>query len=64
MTMPLHARMPLPGLVWGAYPERREPPQVRWPWARAPYLRQVAAVRRAMGDWQSLDDTAFAARLP
>ena len=63
MTMPLHARMPLPGLVWGAYPERREPPQVRWPWARAPYLRQVAAVRRAMGDWQSLDDTAFAARL-
>jgi hypothetical protein len=32
----LSSRMPLPGLVWGSYPERREPPQVRWPWARAP----------------------------
>jgi len=63
MTLHLSSRMPLPGLVWGSYPERREPPQVRWPWARAPYPRQVAAVRRVAVEWRGLDEAAFAARL-
>lgn len=63
MNLPLSSRMPLPGLVWGSYPERREAPQIRWPWARAPYSRQITAVRQAIGDWVSLDDRAFATRL-
>lgn len=28
----LDVRALLPGLVWGAYPERREAPRTRWPW--------------------------------
>lgn len=63
MNIHLSSRMPLPGLVWGTYPERREPPPIRWPWARAPYPRQVSAVRRAMDDWQGLDDNAYTTRL-
>ena len=55
-------RVPLPGLVWGAYPERREPPRVRWPWGRAPYRRQLKAVRAAGPGWQALSDVAFLAR--
>lgn len=63
MTRLLDARVPLPGLVWGAYPERRDPPRVRWPWGRARYGRQVDAVRAALVVWQALDEPAFAARL-
>ncbi|WP_374245145.1 preprotein translocase subunit SecA [Zoogloea sp.] len=61
--MPLDLRVPLPGLVWGAYPERREPPRSSWPWQRAPYRRQLAAVRAALGAWRGLDEAAFGARL-
>lgn len=59
----LEARMPLPGLAWGAYPERRDPPRVRWPWGRARYGKQVDAVRDALLTWRELDEPAFAARL-
>jgi preprotein translocase subunit SecA len=61
--MPLDLRAPLPGLVWGAYPERREPPRRSWPWQRAGYRRQLAAVRAALAGWQLLDEAGFAARL-
>lgn len=61
--MPLDLRAPLPGLVWGAYPERREPPRRSWPWQRAGYRRQLAAVRAALAGWRMLDEAAFAARL-
>lgn len=63
MTRPLELRAPLPGLLWGAYPERREPPRTRWPWQRARYARQLAAVRAAEESWRGLDAVAFAARL-
>lgn len=59
----LEARVPLPGMVWGAYPERRDPPRVRWPWGRARYGKQVAAVRNALMAWRELDEAAFSARL-
>ena len=61
--MPLDLRAPLPGLVWGAYPERREPPRRSWPWQRAGYRRQLAAVRAALAGWRTLDEAGFAARL-
>ena len=63
MTPSLHARMPLPGPAWGSYPERREAPQARWPWSRAPYRRQIAAVGRERGTWRTLDGAAFETRL-
>ncbi|HQE38925.1 MAG TPA: preprotein translocase subunit SecA [Zoogloea sp.] len=59
----LDVRAPLPGLVWGAYPERREAPRTRWPWQRAPYRRWLAEVRAAAVDWRGLDETAFGHRL-
>lgn len=59
----MHARAPLPGLAWGSYPERREAPLVRWPWSRAPYRRQIAAVRAALEGWRALDASAFETRL-
>ena len=55
--------MPLPGPAWGSYPERREAPQARWPWSRAPYRRQIAAVGQERGTWRTLDGAAFETRL-
>lgn len=63
LTRHLELRAPLPGLVWGAYPERRDAPRTRWPWQRAPYRRRLAAVRAAVVVWRALDEAAFAARL-
>ncbi len=63
MGSPLDLRVPLPGLVWGAYPERRAPPRVRWPWGRAPYLRQLKAVRAAGPGWRALSDDGFLTRV-
>jgi preprotein translocase subunit SecA len=63
MSPPLELRVPLPGLVWGAYPERREPPRVRWPWGRAPYRSQLQAVRAAGPGWRELSELAFIARV-
>jgi preprotein translocase subunit SecA len=59
----LEARVPLPGPVWGHYPERRDPPRVRRAWGRARYGRQVDGVRNALADWRDLDEAAFASRL-
>lgn len=63
MSPPLELRVPLPGPVWGAYPERREPPRVRWPWGRAPYRSQLQAVRAAGPGWRALSEVAFVARV-
>jgi len=63
LTRHLELRAPLPGLVCGAYPERREAPRTRWPWQRAPYRKRLAAVRAALAVWRALDEAAFAARL-
>ena len=63
MSPPLELRVPLPGPVWGAYPERREPPRVRWPWGRAPYHRQLKAVRAAGPGWRALSDDGFLTRV-
>lgn len=59
----LNAHAPLPGLAWGAYPERREPPRAVWAWQRANYRRQLSAVRAALPAWQGLDDEAFGVQL-
>jgi hypothetical protein len=47
MSPPVELRVPLPGLVWGAYPERREPPRVRWPWGWA--LQQMWVAMQVSG---------------
>ena len=63
MSPPPDLRVPLPGLVWGAYPERQSPPPTRWPWSRAPYRSQLQAVRRAGPGWRELSEVAFIARV-
>lgn len=59
----LDAHAPLPGLAWGAYPERREPPRSVWFWQRANYRRQLSLVRVALPAWEGLDDEDFGLRL-
>lgn len=53
----------MPGLLWGAYPERLEPPGAPHAWGRAAYRRQLAATRQALGAWRVRDDDGFRASL-
>lgn len=48
----------MPGLAWGAYPERLRPNEGLPAWRHAAYRRQLLAVRQAMGAWRerSVDD--------
>lgn len=63
MMRSLELQAPLPGLVWGAYPERSAPARRRWPWQRANYRRQLAQVEALSVAWRDLDETTFRQRL-
>ncbi len=64
------AALPVPGMRWGTYPERPEPPggrhwrrglplpfTLRWP---GTWRRRAQAVWQQAAHWQALDDAAFA----
>lgn len=53
----------MPGLLWGASPERLEPPSAPPAWRRAAYRHQLAATRVALGAWRERDDDGFRAAL-
>ncbi|WP_346284705.1 DEAD/DEAH box helicase [Zoogloea sp.] len=53
----------MPGLLWGACPERLEPPAAARVWRRAPYRRQLAQTRVAMSSWRQRGDDDFRAAL-
>ena len=71
MSMNSAIALPVPGMRWGSYPERPEPPggrrwrrelpmlaALRWPGA---WRQRAQAVWQQAADWQALDDAAFAA---
>lgn len=53
----------MPGLLWGACPERREAPAVSRGWRRPPYRRQVKEIRAASSAWRMRSPDEFRAAL-
>ncbi|MGL6111742.1 MAG: hypothetical protein ACRC2B_16755 [Rubrivivax sp.] len=55
--------MPIPGMVWGSYPQRPSSARVGRVRAQGRYARRVAQVRTCQQAWAALDEAAFAAAL-
>ena len=65
MNAPSHT-LPIPGLVWGRYPQRRStdtPRRIGITTSRPGDARRLRAVRTLQAEWQALDTDTFAARL-